>query len=98
MSEDTAVLYRLNTLEHNVSALKQQLDLYVPMRENELQLSNIRDTVGRIERDVQEAKKSIEQMDQQWSALQIRVLWGVVSTIIAILTAVLIGYVTHFFK
>lgn len=30
--------------------------------------------------------------------LQIKVLWGIVSTILAIATAVLIGYITHFFR
>jgi len=29
--------------------------------------------------------------------LQIKVLWGIVSTVVAIGTAVLIGYITHFF-
>ena len=46
------------------------------------------------ERETQERDaKQRESMDK----IQIRVLWGIVSTVIAILSAVLIGYLTHFF-
>jgi chromosome segregation ATPase len=44
------------------------------------------------EQDTQ--KRDAEQRESQ-DKLQIRVLWGIVSTVIAILSAVLIGYLTH---
>lgn len=113
---ENTILFRISAIEQDIAGLKQQLDRYVPVRENELQLKSIRDTVERIERDVQTTKQQIEQMNTRFvaseseserrdaaqresqAALQIKVLWGIVSSVIAILTAILIGYVTHFFR
>lgn len=41
-------------------------------------------------------QRDVEQRESQ-DKLQIRVLWGIVSTIIVILSGILIGYATHFF-
>lgn len=47
----------------------------------------------------QERASQQRDTDQQKSQdkLQIQVLWGIVSTVIVILSGILIGYVTHFF-
>lgn len=105
--------YRLDMLEASVSALKQQLERYVPARENDLQLQSIRGTVERIERDVSETKRQLvetanklilQEADSQrrdvaqresQASLQIKVLWGIVSVVITVLTSVVIGYVSH---
>lgn len=44
-----------------------------------------------------EAQKRDVATRETLSKLQIRVLWGVVSTVIIILTGVLVGYITHLF-
>jgi hypothetical protein len=105
--------YRMNSLEKDFLAVKQNLQYYVSVKENDLQLKGIQLTVNRIEQDVQEAKKRIGEMNNQLvtqemdfhkqnsdlrgsqASLQIRVLWGTVSTILTILTSILIGYLTH---
>lgn len=112
---ENTIAYRVDIIEREVAALKLQLERYVPVRENELQLKSIRDTVERIERDVQEAKRQIGDVNtklvtqetesqrrdnaqrESQSALQIRVLWFIVSTVIVILTGVLVAYATHTF-
>ncbi len=112
---DSTLAFRISALEQDVADLKQQLHQYVPMRENELQLKSIQGTVDRIERDIQEAKKQLAEMNSKLAAqeidvqardaaqrasqaaLQIRILWGVVSVIMTVLTGVLVGYVTHLF-
>lgn len=111
----TTVVFRINSLEQGVAELKKQLNLYVPIRENDLQLKSIRDIVERIEYDVHAAKRQLEDVSNKLSLqenesqkrdaeqresqaqLQIKALWGVVSLILAILTGVLVGYITHFF-
>ena len=60
---ENTIVYRMEVVEREVANLKQQLDRYVPVRENELQLKSIRDTVERIERDVGEAKKQLGEMN-----------------------------------
>jgi hypothetical protein len=45
----------------------------------------------------QELNRRDSSQKEQIDKLQIRILWGVVSTILAMGTAVLIGYITHFF-
>ena len=116
LSDQTpAITFRITALERDVADLKEQLNRYVPVRENELQLKSIRDTADRIEREVQEARKQLEIVNsklvtqeteaqkreaaqrESQAALQIKVLWGIVSTIIGLLIAVLVGYITHFF-
>jgi hypothetical protein len=105
--------YQLASLEHDLSDVKQKLQYYVSVKENDLQLKGIQTTVNRIEQEVQEAKKHIGEVNTQLTvqeldaqkqnaalresqaALQIRVLWGTVSTILTILTSILIGYLTH---
>lgn len=114
-SDQNTLAYRVTSLERDVVELRDQLNRYVPVRENELQLKSMRDTTERIEHEVQEARKQLEGMntklilqDQEaqkrdaaqregQAALQIKVLWGTVSTVIAVLTSVLIGYVTRLF-
>ena len=102
---DQAVLaYKLDQVEHEVERLREQFRLYVTAKENELQLRSIQDTVSRIERDIGETKKQVGEVDTKLIAqrealdkLQIKVLWGLVSLILSIVTAIFIGYVTHFF-
>jgi hypothetical protein len=107
------LLYRVEVMEKDIGYLKSQLNLYEPTRENDLKLSRINDTVGRIETELSKVKDRLEGMNTRMvtqekeyrdrddaqrasqDKLQIRVLWGIVSTVIAILSAVLIGYLTH---
>lgn len=109
----TALTFKVETIEHEVSRLRDQLQSYVPARENDLKLQSIQDTVKRIEADVGKAKEQLLEMNgkltkqeqesqardaQQREAqdkLQIRVLWGIVSTVLAVLVGVLIAYLTH---
>lgn len=113
MSQLSEYKYRLASIETDFSDVKQKLQYYVSVKENDLQLKTIQVTVNRIEQDVQEAKSHIGEMNAQLTAqeldvqkqnaalresqaaLQIRVLWGTVSTILTILTSILIGYLTH---
>lgn len=57
---ENTIVYRVDSIEREVAGLKQQLERYVPVRENDLQLQSIRSTVERIERDVVEAKKAVQ--------------------------------------
>jgi hypothetical protein len=111
----SGLLFRLDSVEKDIVSLRQQLNLYEPVRENDLKLQIIKDTTLRIESELGKVKERIESLNakmvaqEQESAkrdaeqreandkLQIKVLWGVVSTVLAIGTAVLIGYITHFF-
>ncbi|OLE95648.1 MAG: hypothetical protein AUI84_02840 [Delftia sp. 13_1_40CM_3_66_6] len=102
----TAIAYRINALERDIQHLQTQLASYVPARESELQLASIRSTVERIERDLQDTKKEVtglntrltekltEQKESQ-DKLIIKVLWGIVATVISIVTAVAIYFITH---
>lgn len=77
--------------------LHTQLQLYVPVRENELQLQAIKSTVERIEDDVRSTKLQVSEMRDEQDKLQIRVLLGLVTTIVTILSGILIAFVSHFF-
>ena len=101
---ETTVLYRLHQLEQDINKLKSDLELYVPVRVNDLQLNSIREAVGRIEKDVGETKKQLQDMsdklvsqENEAQKIQIRVLVTVLTTGISALLAILIGYITHFF-
>lgn len=54
-----AIIIRISTLEQDVVELKRQLNSFVPLRENDLRLKNIRDSVDRIERDIIDAIKQL---------------------------------------
>lgn len=91
------MLYRLNAVEQQVVQLHTQLQLYVPIRENELQLQAIKSTVDRIEDDVKETKRQVVEMRDLQDKLQIRVLIGIVTTVVTILSGTVIAYIAHFF-
>lgn len=98
----STILYRLNALEQQVLQLHNQLQLYVPVRENELQLQVIKSTVERIEDDVKATKVQVgemrdtqDKMRESQDKLQIRILWGIVSLVITILSGILIAYIAH---
>lgn len=93
----STMLYRLNALEQQVGQLHNQLQLYVPMRENELQLSAIKSTVDRIENDVKQTKLQVSEMRDAQDQLQIRVLLGLVTTVATILSGIVIAYIAHLF-
>ena len=96
--QDLATIsYRLDTIERQVMQLHTQLQLYVPVRENELQLQAIKSTVERIEDDVRSTKLQVSEMRDEQDKLQIRVLLGLVTTIVTILSGILIAFVSHFF-
>jgi hypothetical protein len=98
--------YRMGSLEQHVQQLQSELRTYVPARENDLQLQSIRSTVERIERDVQEARKQVtdlntklETQGKEQDLIQIRVLkWAVgifVGIVVTVITAMLIYFLTH---
>ena len=96
--------YRLESLEKDIERLNMQLTNYVPVRENELKLQSIQDIVKRIESEITGAKLQLtditKQLDKQRESqdkLQIRMLYGIVATVVTVLSGVLIGYITHFF-
>ena len=100
----TTLSYRINVVEHDVNDLRKQLDLYVPIRENDLRLQNMQESMRHIADDVKDmrgqltslADKLVDQ-DNKRNKLLIKVLWGTVSIIITILAALLINYITHLF-
>lgn len=102
----STLTFRITSLEQHVQQLQAELRTYVPARENELQLQSIRSTVERIERDVQEARKQvtdlntkIEDQNKEQDKVQIDVLKWVLGTIVTIVVLVITGvavyYLTH---
>ncbi len=109
----STLLYRIETMERDVTQLKAQLNLYVPASENAFRMQSINDTVGRIETELMKVKDRIEGINarmvaqdkdmqakdaaqrESQSALQIRTLIFIVSTVVTILVAVLVAYLTH---
>lgn len=93
----STISYRLDSVERQVMQLHTQLQMYVPVRENELQLQAIKSTVERIEDDVRETKTQVSEMRDAQDKLQIRMLLGIVTTIVTILSGIVIAYIAHFF-
>lgn len=93
----STISYRLDSVERQVIQLHTQLQLYVPVRENDLQLQAIKSTVERIEDDVKATKMQVGEMKDAQDKLQIRVLLGLVTTIVTILSGILIAFVSHYF-
>lgn len=108
----TGLIIRINSLEQQsqqvqtqLQQVHTQLQSYVPASMHDLQLQSIRSSVDRIEHDVGEMKRQFNELNTELTTqrenqdkLQIRVLWGIVSLVITVLTAVLIGYLTHLIK
>lgn len=92
------LLYRINLLEGEIQRLQGKLELYVPLRENDLQLQSMRSSLDRIERDVGGMKAEVSEQKKSLDNLLIKILWGTVSIIITVLTALLIGYLTHLIR
>jgi chromosome segregation ATPase len=67
----------------------------------ETELNKVKEKIESINARMVMAERETQERDakqrESLDKIQIRVLWGIVSTVIAILSAVLIGYVTHFF-
>jgi hypothetical protein len=106
--EISTLIYRIESLERKTMDLSAQLEHYVPIRENELKLQNIQESMRRIEGDVREMKGQLVELntkllnqnsDQRESQnkLLIRVLWGAMSLVIGTMLTILIAYITHFF-
>lgn len=93
----STISYRLDSVERQVMQLHTQLQMYVPVRENELQLQAIKSTVERIEDDVRATKTQVSEMRDAQDKLQIRMLLGIVTTIVTILSGIVIAYIAHFF-
>jgi hypothetical protein len=64
-SDFSTISYRLDGLEKQLTLLQGQLHQYVPVRENELQLRSIQDSVRDIRDDVSEIRKQIGDMTQK---------------------------------
>lgn len=104
----SALGFRVLTLEKELENVKRQLNLYVPLRENDLQLRVIHETVDRIEEQLADVRSKITLQEQEMldkeatmqhnqANLQIKILWGTVSTIVGLMTSVMVGYITHLF-
>jgi predicted phage tail protein len=66
MQPDFSTLsYRLDGIEKQLSTLQGQLQHYVPVRENELQLRAIQESVKDIKTDVNEIRKQINDISQK---------------------------------
>jgi chaperonin cofactor prefoldin len=104
------LLMRINTIELQVQQLQQQLQQvpaqYVPASVNELHLQSLRLTADRIETDVKDLKTQfvdlgdrldtqIVSQQQAHDNFQIRILWGIISLVIAVGVGLLIAYLTH---
>lgn len=69
---DVAMLiYRIDTLEKDVGRLNTQLLNYVPVRENDLKLQSIQETVKRIESEVIAAKQQLSDMNTKLTSQEI---------------------------
>ncbi len=64
-SQIPAFAFRIGALERDVTDLRQQLHLYVPAKENELQLNNIQEVVEHIEKDIQSLKSKLEEINNK---------------------------------
>lgn len=58
-----SLLYRVETMEKDITQLKTQLNLYEPATMSELKLQRITDTVGRIESELSKVKERLEAMN-----------------------------------
>jgi hypothetical protein len=94
--------YRLDGIEKQIGVLQNQLQHYVPVRENELQLRNIQESVHDVKDDVAEIRKTINDMAQSINAqresqsqLQIRALYIIVSAGLIVVTGVITFWLTH---
>ena len=104
----SSTVFRISSLERELEDIKKQLMMYVPLRENELQLKAIHDTVERTEKQLESvsAKLIVQEIEMQkreaslrssQANMQIKILWGTVSAVIGLLSSILVGYVTHLF-
>ena len=75
--------------------LQTQLQAYVPVRENDLQLQSIRSIVERIEGDVKDTKRSITEQKEKQDNLIIKVLWGAMTIVIGGVVSVIVYFITH---
>src|SRR5579864_7391491 len=91
----TVLMYRITTLEKDMQLLQTELRTYVPQRENDLQLKIIQDTVHRIEGDVQDIRKRLENQGQKTNDIQFGALKWVLSVGVSILVGVLIAVLAH---
>lgn len=64
-NEFNTISYRLDSVEKQLLQLQGQLSLYVPQRENELQLQRIQDSVRDIKDDVAEIRKQMQEISQK---------------------------------
>lgn len=64
-NELNTLAYRLDNVEKNLQHLSGQLSLYVPQRENELQLRAIQDSVRDIKDDVTEIRKQLNELSNR---------------------------------
>jgi hypothetical protein len=102
------MVYRISTLEQQFKDVQVQLKLYVPASENALRLQFIQDLLSRMERDVvemkakqekqdEDARKRYEDQEKKTSAVQIRFLVSVISTIVLAAVSVFTAYAGHLF-
>lgn len=61
----STVIYRLDGVEKQLVSVQGQLQLYVPARENELQLRSIQESVKDIKGDVGEIRKQMNEISQK---------------------------------
>jgi hypothetical protein len=62
------LLLRIELMEREVKRLSEQLQGYVPARENDLKVQGIQDSVKRIEGDLSEAKRQLVELNSKLTA------------------------------
>ena len=103
------ITYRVSSVEKDVADIRTQLDRYVLVRENDLRLQSVQESIGRVEDDVKqihiqlvkltdsltEQDRKLTEQDNKRNKLLIKILWGAVSFVLVIVSGVLIYYFTH---
>lgn len=64
----SAIILRVERTEQDIKDVRTQLQSYVPIRENDLRLQSISETVHRIEADVAKIKDQLTDMNSKLTA------------------------------
>ncbi|SRR6266849_4711017 len=65
-----SLILQIKMIERDVTQLKTQLSLYVPVRENDLQLRLINDTTVRMENELRQVKERLETMNAHMASAE----------------------------
>lgn len=85
----------LSTISYRLDAVEKQIAHLVPEKENDLRFQAMVDTVERIEKQIAAMKEAQDKFKSDVDKLQIRVLAGILTTIVGIAGYILINYLNH---